>query len=138
MIKEKLQKLCEKKKKTLSQQTPTKQENLSSFLGQHPLLTASALQQELCAVTAQSLNQKLLLSVQKLLPNPEWIQDWALLMFVQQEREQRNIEFMLGTVSATLKPFKYISFYPFTNLPLPEPSLSLGIHSLSLVVCVQI
>lgn len=59
-------------------------------------------------------------------------------MFVQQEREQRNIEFMLGTVSATLKLSKYISFYPFTNLPLPEPSLSLGIHSLSLVVCVQI
>lgn len=47
-------------------------------------------------------------------------------------RKHKDIELMLGTVSAALKLSKYISFYPFRNVPLAEPSLPLVNYSLSL------
>lgn len=48
-------------------------------------------------------------------------------------REHWDIEFILGTVSAALKLSKYITFCPFINFPLPEPSLPLVNYSLSLI-----
>lgn len=136
MIKEKLQKLCEKR--AASQQTQTKQENLSSFLGQPPcsqrvFCSRSCVQPLQTAWTKSCCSECKAVSKCSVEPGLGIARVCAA-----GGREHRDIELMLGTISAALKLSKYISFYPFTGSPLPEPLLHSVNHPLPLVVCVQV
>lgn len=132
MIKEKLQKLCEKR--APSQQTPTKQRKPFFFSRTASLLTARVLQQELVQ-SLQKVWTKVAVLSAGAVPKSREDPGLALLVFVQQEESTRILNLYIDIwISAALKLSKYISFYPFTNLPLPEPSLPLGKHSLPLPV----